>query len=170
MSWVEKELKRRSAAAAREGSPRSSRRGESSLHSEPARIAALWSRIEAANDALPSELRLAREPGNAVAFAVEGAAFERWLVAPDGAAIGFNGEGIRYQWPEPNPRKSNNFWIRWREGAGYVVHRRVGSLISGTGIQERRFDESRIERLLRCLVTGERVRLRSVVRRRFWLL
>lgn len=167
MSWVDKELKRRSAAAAREGSPRSSRRGESSLHPEPARIAALWSRIEAANDALPSELRLTREPGNAVAFAVEGAAFEHWLVAPDGAAIGFNGDGIRYQWPVPNPRRSNNLWIRWREGAGYVVQRRVASMWTGVGLQERRLDESRIEHLLRCLVTGERVRLRSVARRRF---
>ncbi|MBX3637475.1 MAG: hypothetical protein KF683_19070 [Rubrivivax sp.] len=170
MSWVEKELKRRSAAAARDSSPRSSRRGDSALQSEPARIAALWARIESANSALPSELRLSREPGNAVAFAVEGAAFEHWLVAPDGAAIGFNGDGIRYQWPEPNPRNSNNFWIRWREGAGYVLHRRVGSLLTGTGIQERRFDESRIERLLRCLVTGERVRPRTVTKRRFWLL
>ncbi len=169
MSWVEKELKKRSAAAARDMSPRSSRRGDSSLHGDPAHIAALWARIEAANDALPAELRLAREPGNAVAFAVALAAFQHWLVAPDGAALGFNGDGIRYQWPVPNPRKSHNLWIRWREGPGYVVQRRVASMFAGDGLQERRFDESRIDRMLRCLVTGERIRLRTVARRRLGL-
>lgn len=169
MSWVEKELKKRSAAAARDSGPASSRRGDSTLQPDATRIAALWERVDAANRALPPELQLRREPGNAVPYTVENAPFQHWLVAPDGAALGFNGDGLRYQWPEPNPRHSNNFWIRWREGAGYVVQRRVASLLTGGHIEERRFDDRRIEHLLRGLVTGERITTRSIARRRFWL-
>jgi hypothetical protein len=168
MSWVDKELKRRSAAA-RDSALRSSRPADSGLAAEPDHIAALWRRFTTANDALPPELRLAREPGNAVPFAVEGAVFDHWLMAPGGAALGYNGLAIRYQWPEPDPRRSNNFWILWREGPGYVVHRRVDSIWAGAGLQERRFRDSRIDHMLRCLVTGKRIRLRSIVRRRFWL-
>ena len=133
---------------------------------EPAPIAAPWARIEAANEDLPSELRGARRPGSAVAFAFHGPPFEHGLVAPDGTAVGFNGDGIRDRWPEPNPRRSDHLWMRWREGAGHVVQRRVASMWTGVGQQERHFDESRIDRMLPCPVTAERIRPRTVARRR----
>ena len=168
MSWVEKELKRRNADAARETVAGQSRRGDTRGLGDPGKIAALWERIEAAHAALPSQLQLRREVGEPTQLLPDAPPFVHWLVADNGASIGLNDDGIRYVWPQVNQRRSNNFWIRWREGTGYVVTRRIGRGLPGDAtIRERRFDERKLDHLLRCLVTGKRVRARAITLRRF---
>jgi hypothetical protein len=170
MSWVEKELKRRNADAARETVAGQSRRGDTRGLGDPGKIAALWERIDAAHAALPAQLQLRKEAGEPAQSLPDAPPFVHWLVAENGASLGLNDEGIRYVWPQVNQRKSNNFWIRWRDGKGYVVTQRVGRGWPGDSkIRERRFDERKVDHLLRCLVTGAHVKPRSITRRRFWL-
>jgi len=55
MSWIDKELKRRAAASGRSATR------ESPTISASDRIRELWDKLESANAALPSELRLSLE-------------------------------------------------------------------------------------------------------------
>lgn len=170
MSWIQKELKRRAADEARDSAAMSTVSGMGSIAQlQAASLLALWSRIDAANDQLPPELRLQRHSDVADAFAGDLPPFVAWLRAPNAAGLGFNGEGIRYVWPEHSLHKSNNFWIRGRAAGGYQVTRRMGSTMTSSNNQTRRFNESSTDHLLRCLVTGTRVTFRSVCKRRFVL-
>lgn len=162
MSWIDKEIKRRT----RQTSP-----------AEPAapvptareRMQELWSRFEGANGALPGELQLSPSPDAPGPLPPDSPRFRVWLRAPDGAALGWAGDAIRYVWPKSNPRKSNNFWIRWSEPRGrYVVQRRVGSGLPPAH-RESPFDERRVERMIKCLVLGRQVKIRAVRRKRLWL-
>ena len=166
--WVNKELKKRAADAARETVSGYSRRGDTRAPADATKISALWQRIEAAHGALPAQLQLRREAGEPTQAPPDSPAFRHWLGAENGASLGVNDEGIRYVWPEVNQRRSNNFWIRWREERGYVVTHRVSRGWPGDAkVRERRFDEGGIDHILRCLVTGRRIRPRSITRRRF---
>ena len=167
MSWVQAELKKRTALTAREAAAISAKVGSASADLDTDRMAALWDRIEAANRALPPELRLLHEADPSAEPPAGKPPFHKWLKAPNGAGLGFNGEGIRYYWPHPNPRTSNNFWIRCDPEMGYLVSRRVGQAWSG-GEQKWKFKASGIEQMLKCLVTGVRIKPRAVRVRRFW--
>jgi len=101
-------------------------------------------------------------------LAQDGPPFHAWLIAQNGAALGFNGEGIRYLWPETSQRRSHNFWIRWKSGHGYRLIQRVRPLPVAT-TKDRRFNESSVDHMLKCLVTGVRIVPRSVCRRWLWL-
>ena len=172
MSWVEAELKKRAARTGREtgagGSHSDDRHKDTVPGLNSQQIRRLWDRIAAANKALPAELTLPDQADGQQEPATEKPPFSHWLRAPNGAGLGFNGEGIRYYWPQPNKSKSNNFWIRWEEGQGYRVTRRKGQSRSGATDQWR-FNEARIEYLLRCLVTGVRIKPKALRVRRFWL-
>lgn len=170
MSWVDKELKRRSAAAEGRAVSGLTRPGDSQTRVDLVQIKALWNRLEAANNALPSALRLQLMTEKPQSYVAEGPQFLQRLVAQNGASLGLSDEGIRYVWPEIGRRKSNNFWIRWRDDQGYIVSRRVGRPVEGAALAEvRRFDESSVDHILKCLVTGVRLTSRSISKRRFWI-
>ena len=169
MSWVDKEVKKRTALAARDTTSGGGRTGGAGADLHGSRIAALWDQIEAANNALPAELKLPAQGNRPDDQAPGRPPFRQWLKAPNGAGLGFNGDAIRYHWPQPNRRKSNNFWIRWEAEMGYVVCRRVGQSQAAPRTDKLRFDETRIELMLRYLVTGRRIKPRTIRRRRFWL-
>jgi len=164
MSWIQKELKRRAAQsrpAALAGTPD---------ELDPARMQALWTQLLALNAELPDALRLAVDTRRAVAPSSEDAAVFEWLRAPNGAALGFAGTAIRYLWPERSRRRSHNFWIRWNaQDARYVLAQRVTASVPPV-VVEYRFDERRIEHLLKGLVLGQRVAARALRKKRLWLL
>ena len=172
MSWVKAELKKRAARTGREtgagGGHRDDRHGDTVPGLDSQQIRRLWDSIAAANKALPAELKLPDQVDGQQEPAPDKPPFSHWLRAPNGAGLGFNGEGIRYYWPQPNKSKSNNFWIRWEEGKGYRVMRRRGQAWSGQN-DIWRFNEARVEYLLKCLVTSVRVKPRALRVRRFWL-
>ncbi len=172
MSWVKAELKKRAALSSREtevgAGPGDSKRGDTQTGLDGLQIALLWDKISAANKALPAALKLPDQVDSPQEPATINPPFRHWLRAPNGAGLGFNGEGIRYYWPQPNKSKSNNFWIRWHAGLGYRISRRRGQSFSGTTDQWT-FNEARIEHLLKCLVTGVRLKPGSIRTRRFWL-
>ena len=172
MSWTDKELKKRKARAAREtasgANTGTSKGAASDTDLDANRISTLWEKFEAANDALPPGLRLQPQldkPDDAVPGKPP---FRQWLAAPNGAGLGFNGEGIRYYWPQANKSKSNNFWIRWEAGLGYTVCRRVGMSAGSSRTEKLRFKEASIDGMLKCLVTGLRIKPRAIRVRRFW--
>ena len=166
MSWVQAELKKRTALIARETAI-PAKVGGPATDLDSDRIAALWDRIEAANSALPPELRLLHESDPSPDPPAGKPPFRRWLKASNGAGLGFNGEAIRYYWPQPNPRKSNNFWIGSESELGFFVSRRVGHGWT-VGVHKWRFKPSSIEQMLKCLVTGVRIKTGSIRLRRFW--
>lgn len=162
MSWIDKELKRRAKQSSPADDPPPAPTG-------PERMQELWKRIEGANGALPAELQLASSPDAPGHLPPDSPRFRVWLRAADGAALGWAGDAIRYVWTKNNARKSNNFWIRWSEPRGrYVVQRRVGSSMPSVH-QELPFDERRIERMIKHLVLGRQVTIRSIRRKRLWL-
>jgi hypothetical protein len=169
MSWVEKELKKRAARKARATNPNSRRHDDAEYRRDSTKVQALWDRILEANNALPAELKLRREADPVGNSSTDAPPFILWLVAENDAALGFDGEGIRYVWPEAGKRRSNNFWIRWSANKGYLLSQRVAGLWSGVDTRDLRFDEARIDYMLKCLVTGVRVTPRSVSARRFWV-
>ena len=174
MSWVDTELKKRTARAAREAASDASKKGESgSGESETDldanRISTLWDRFEEANNALPPALKLQPQLDRPDEPGPGKPPFRRWLKAPNGAGLGFNGEGIRYYWPEQSKSNSNNFWIRWEAGMGYAVCRRVALSSSSAKTEKLRFKESSVEHMLKCLVTGVRIKPKAIRVRRFWL-
>ncbi len=164
MSWTEKELKKRTAKAQPSAlSPPPSAAADSEHMQE------LWNRIVDANAALPGELQLLLEQDGPAAAGAEGSRFSAWLRAPDGAALGFAGDAIRYVWPKVNQHKSNNFWIRWdAQRNRYTLHRRVGSVMPPTYTQHT-FNARRVERMIKCLVLGKIVQIRTVRKKRWWL-
>lgn len=169
MSWIDKELKKRTARETASGaSTGTSKSAGSDTDLGANRIATLWDKFEAANKALPADLRLQprlERPDDAVPGKPP---FRQWLTAPNGAGLGFNGEGIRYYWPQANKSNSNNFWIRWEAGLGYAVCRRVGLSASSPKIDKLKFKEASVDHMLKCLVTGLRIKPSAIRRRRFW--
>lgn len=166
MSWIEKERKRRQKEAEKQAAEQAVR--DSGLHVDGEHaLRALWQRLEAGNAALPPELQLHREE---VSTPPErGPRFLVWLRAPNGAGLGFTGDAVRYVWPERRASSSNNFWIRWNEARAWLeVSQRV-SQATPPVMKDRRFDERRIELLLRGLVRGERVKAASLRKKRFGL-
>ena len=163
MSWVDKELKRRASLSTRS----ETRPPPEYIASD--RLQALWGTLDRANAALPSELRLVVDPGNSVVSATEHATFVAWLRAHNGAALGLATDGIRYLWPEPRSRWSNNFWIRWdADGARYVLNRRIGNS-TPMNIASYPFDEKQTDYMIKRMVVGKRIKVRAVRKKRLWL-
>lgn len=168
MSWVEKELKKRTSASPETASGVSTG-SDTGLHDALVRTAALWARFEDANNVLPAALKLRREAHTGTRYAGEGPAFPVQLMAENGACLGFAEEGIRYLWPEKNLSHSNNFWIRWRGERGYVTVRRVGRAVVNPVTTTHDFDDTCIDYVLQCLVTGTRIKPAALRPGRFLL-
>ena len=164
MSWIEDELRRREAEKARESTPAALPTGDRHSEAQTSGILALWDRFEAANSALPDALRLRRQVRRPDAGIAVAPIFLVWLIAPNGAGLGLTPDAIRYQWPKENARKSHNFWIHWRPKKGYRLVRRIGPAMGVPKTAERRFRESAVDDILRCLVTNTRVDYRHVSR------
>lgn len=168
MSWIKKELKRRARTPGAEpelaaASAQPAAGGEQALLA----IQALWQRLETANEALPPELKLRREP---VAPAPrQGPRFQVWLRAPNGAAIGHAGDALRYVWPGSPARRSSNFWIGWDAQAGQLELRQRVSPLPSPVIARHRFDEGRAELIVKQLVLGKKVSVRALRKKRLWL-
>jgi hypothetical protein len=155
MSWIDRELKRRAAASSRLAPKQSSTN----------RIHELWDKLERANAALPSELQLRPEQGHTAPCSPDEATFE--LRARNGAALAFGSNGIRYVWPEGGRRWSSNFWIRWdAEQERYLLDRRLGIFTPGD-VASYAFDDTRIDYMIKRLVMGELIKVRSVRKKRF---
>jgi len=161
VSWIDKELKRREKEAEPVGRP-------DAEAPDPARIIGdLWQRLEQANAALPEALRLKLERDETPPRM--GPYVRIWLRAPNGAALGFAGDAIRYTWPERNARRSRNFWITWNADLERLeISQRIGSATPPV-MRRWRFDARRIEQLLQGLVTSRQVKPRSLRKRRLWL-
>ena len=168
MSWVKAEQKKRAALEAHETVSGIRKRGELKSDQDTDRVCVLWDKFEAANTALPAGLQLLHQLDKPNEVATDKPAFLRWLKAPNGAGLGFNGDAIRYYWPEQSQRKSNNFWICWEDDMGFVVSQRGGKFWSDSYAETRRFRESSVEHMIKCLVTGLRIKTRSIRTRRFW--
>jgi hypothetical protein len=157
MSWMERELKKRSdEKAAGDSAPQVG--GSAPARSISDEHAQLWSRIEAANNALPVALRLRRDVRAPGSFVGAMPAFPVALVAQNRACLGLTEEGIRYLWPAKSSGPSHNFWIRFKPGKGLVVAQRVNPSPSHPVIAEHPFDEDSIEHMIKCLVTSERIK------------
>ena len=169
MSWVDKEVSRRAATAAQASAALAKSQAGTEAQSESAQMALLWERLQTANNALPAELKLqleADKPSGLVPAATE---FLIWLRAPNGAGLGWTGIAIRYIWPEKNQRKSYNFWIRWKAGVGYVVSQRIRSSGGVPIMDDFKFNELALDRMVKYLVTGARIKLKHVRKKRFWI-
>jgi hypothetical protein len=130
----------------------------------------LWNVIKEANAALPLELQLEMAATTSLPASAENVNFQEWLRAPNGAALGYAGSGIRYLWPETSQRRSNNFWVHWdSQRQRYVLTQRTSNTIPPS-VAEYRFDETRVGYMLKCLVLGKRITTRSVRKKRLWLL
>ena len=162
MSWVDKELKRRKKTAVRDTQPGLPLHQPQEAVDPVEKLRALWQRLEEHNAALPAPLRLRREVPQPGKFAAPGPVFAVALVASNGACLGLTDDGLRYLWPEKAARKSNNFWIRWKAGQGFVINRRVGGSVAGTIEDEHPFNEDSVEHIIKCLVTNARVKSRSL--------
>lgn len=171
MSWIEKELHRR-AAHSGASRPRPAAVDTTAGEMDAAsRVRALWQRIEAANQALPEPLRLRTEHPSAASFNGMAPAFSVWLRAPNGAGLALANDAIRYIWPgsSSSNSRSHNFWIRWVPDRGWCVRQRVGRGPTAPVMAEHAFDERRVDAMIKSLVTGARVRVAQVRRRRLWL-
>lgn len=163
MSWIDRELKKRSKSG-RGGALRSQ-----STIVDGARVQDLWRRFEHANQTLPDELQLHAEPSVAFVQGPDDVQFLSWLRAPNGAALGFATNAIRYAWPKGGGRRSNNFWIRWDAAQhAYIVSQRNGAA-SPPAYAEYKFDEQSVSPMVKCLVQGKRIKAKSIRRKRFWL-
>jgi hypothetical protein len=173
MSWIKKELRKRerleTRAAGQEPGPQDSDPVGEAAALTATKAQALWDRIEATHAALPEPLQLKREVPESHEFPSERAAMLVLLSARNGACIGYTGDAVRYLWPKKNVSQSNNFWIRWRVGKGYVVSRRTRPSLLRSSAEEQAFRDSAVDHILRCLVTERQVKFRSVRKRRFWL-
>lgn len=133
-------------------------------------VLGLWQRLEETNEALPDELRLPIETSGLALSPPGGPVFTKWLRAPNGAGLGLTIDAIRYWWPDRSQgKKSHNFWIVWMAGQGLRVRRRISSTSPVPVMTDAAFDDRALQRLLRCLVTGKRVTLRSVRKKRLWI-
>lgn len=169
MSWINKELKRRTRA------PEAAEPEVAAASAQPAAggdeallaIQALWQRLEAANEALPPELKLRREPVTPAPR--QGPRFQVWLRAPNGAAIGHAGDALRYLWPGAPERRSSNFWIGWDAAASRLELRQRVSPLPSPVIARHRFDDSRTELIVKQLVLGKKLSVRALRKKRLWL-
>jgi hypothetical protein len=162
MSWIDRERKRRQKLAV----PQTG--GDFTVSDDGAQtLRTLWQQFESANAGLPPDLQLRRET---VATEPDtGPRIRVWLHAPNGASLGFTGDSVRYVWPQRSPKLSHNFWLRWNPTRGWLeVSQRISS---GTPpvMKDRRFDNRRIDFIVRCLVLGERVKVAKLRKKRFWL-
>ena len=163
MSWMERELKKRTAeTVAGDAASRGGARGKPGVPSAAAQLSKLCDRIEAANNALPDALRLRRDVRAPGAFVGEQPAFPVALVANNLACLGRAEEGIRYLWPEEVTGPSRNFWIRWKAAKGFVVERRVNPSPSNPVLAEQAFDEGNVKHMIKCPVTGARIKPASL--------
>ncbi len=163
MSWIDKELKRR----ARDLQPTLPH--QSIITSDSARIEELWNRFKDANNALPKEIQLQISNDPFFHAAGEDGMIVEWLRAPNGAALGFAGNAIRYVCHIKTLRKSNNFWIRWdAQRQRYVLNQRKSSSIPPS-VAVYRFDPDRTEYMTKCLVLGKRISSWSVRKKRLGL-
>ena len=129
----------------------------------------LWSKLHGCNRSLPSEIQLQSDKSRTVLTSPEEANMLEWLLAPNGAALGFSGSAVRYVWPHRPQRKSMNFWVRWSvQKRCYVVNQRIDAAVPPT-IAEYPFDDGKIESMLKCLVLCKPIKPRLVRQRRFWL-
>ena len=163
MSWTERELKKRKQAV------RHSAASVPSVNAATDHMAALWKKMENANNGLPEELRLAADYNLPAVPAYDAPQFLVWYRAAEGAGLGFTGDAIRYVWPESGQRASNNFWVRWHPERGFRLSRRVFSPVTGPKIVERSFSDKRVDYMIRCLVTGRLITPRAVRKKRLWL-
>jgi hypothetical protein len=167
MSWIDKELKRRARAATTASAP-----AEMAPAADPQAVAEqamhlLWQKLESANAALPAELRLQRE--EVTSPPSQGPRFRVWLRAPNGAALGFAGDAVRYLWPERNKNRSHNFWIRWNAERGHhELSQRITAAVPPL-MKQSRLDEARLDRLLQHLVQGRRIKPGALRKKRLWL-
>ena len=166
MSWIDEELHRRESQATRTNGPRDIQPGhtDGQAKGSGSGILTLWDRLEAANAALPEKLHLRRDARKPPVASPGAPGFLVWLVAPNGAALGLTGDGIRYVWPEENKQRSYNFWIHWSPKKGYRLVRRVGPAQGAPSTAARRFDERKVDAILRGLVTNTRVDYKAVSR------
>jgi hypothetical protein len=169
MSWIKKELKRRLRAPAAVPGAQAAAEGEPAAAGEAGRLAvqALWQQLETANEALPPELKLRREPVTTPAR--QGPKFQVWLRAPNGAAIGHAGDALRYLWPAPSRRSSSNFWIAWDAAAGHLELRQRVTPLPSPVIAHYRFDERRTGLIVKQLVLGRKLSVRALRKKRLWL-
>lgn len=162
MSWINKELKRRTTAP-KPSTPIPSNEPKSD------RIKDLWVSIQGANSALPIELQLRADNIPPASATPEDANIREWLKAPNGSALGFTGTAIRYVWPERDKNRSNNFWIFWNELLQrYVLQQRVNSNIPPTVAVYKATSVS-TEKTVKFLVLGKRIKPRSIRNKRFWV-
>lgn len=164
MSWIEEELRRREAQATRTNGPKITQAVDTDGQAKGSGILALWDRLEATNAALPEKLQLRRDARKPPVVVPGAPGFLVWLVAPNGAALGLTGDGIRYVWPEENRQRSYNFWIHCSPRKGYRLVRRVGPALGAPSTAERRFDERKVDAILRGLVTNTRIDYKAVTR------
>ena len=169
MSWIQKELKRRLREPAPVPVTQAVAEGDLAAAGEAGRqaVQALWQQLESANEALPSELKLRREPVTTAPR--QGPKFEVWLRAPNGAAIGHAGDALRYLWPGPSRRRSSNFWIGWDAAAGHLELRQRITPLPSPVIAHHRFDERRTELIVKQLVLGRKLSVRALRKKRLWL-
>jgi hypothetical protein len=169
MSWIDKELKRRAAQPAAAAKAHAANGSDSQMPGESVAMQTLWDKFESLNQALPEQLRLRVDPVRQDSLVFNSPLFRLWLMAPNGAGLGFTGEGVRYLWPLQSRRRSHNFWIRWHDKEGLRVTQRLGWSLTGASAVEAKFNEASLDHIMQCLVQGRRVRFRAVrVRRRWW--
>lgn len=169
MTWIDKELKRRQARPAATSKARTPASSDSQMPGESTAMQTLWEKFEALNQALPEQLRLRADPHRQDGLLLDTPPFRLWLMAPNGAGLGFTGEGVRYLWPVLSRRRSHNFWIRWHEKHGYRVTQRLRWSWTGASAVEAKFNEASLDQIMQCLVQGRRARFRHVrVRPRWW--
>lgn len=169
MSWIERELKKREAKPEAAAKARAAVGTDAQVPGQTDAMQVLWDKIEALNQALPDSLRLRPDPHRQDGLLFNTPAFRLWLMAPNGAGLGFTGEGVRYLWPVLSRGRSHNFWIRWHAGHGYRVTQRLGWSWMGASVVEAPFDETKLDHIIQCLVQGKRARFRKVrVHRKWW--
>lgn len=161
MSWIEKEIKRRSTKAVVQ------QKVDVPTESSEIAIKSLWRKLESANAALPQELQLQRSEGSATSNDSQSVSCS--LHAPNGAALALTGTAIRYTWPKLNNKRSNNFWLGWDNQRGrYVLSQRIDAN-SPPAIASFTFDEARVDFMIQLLVLGKLAKVRSLRKRRLWL-
>ena len=170
MSWINKELKRRSRVPEPEPEPEmaaASAQPDTGRDQALLAIQALWQRLEAAKDTLPPEPKLGREPVTLAPH--QGPRFQVWLRARNGAAIGHGGDALRYLRHGSPGRRSSNFWTGWVAQAGRLELRQRVTPRPTPVIAHHRFDERRAELIVKQLVLGRKVSVRALRKRRLWL-
>jgi hypothetical protein len=162
MSWIKEELRRR-ALAAPQAQPL-----PSAEMSESSKVADLWSLITGANNALPVELQLELIKMSAFTDSGQDHSFSERLSATNGAFLGFADSYLFYFCHESGVSRSNNFWIRWnlRRNLYLAIQRTSNYPVT---FSEFRFDPTRIDYIIKCLVQGVRIESRLLRKMRLLL-